>query len=1215
LDALGGKTAIRYEKFSLFPAGVTDAAGLTTSAEYDPRLLTPTSVTDPNGNRTFYDFTPLGLMKNTAMMGATTETAGDTLALPSLRLSYDFHAFDKRGEPISATSTRRVHHAQDVAVAAADLHETIASVEYSDGFGRLLQKRAQAEDVLFGDRVFGGFARGGPTSAQIVGRERPATDPVNVIVSGWQIYNNKGWVVAKYEPCFTSGYSYSEPTNAERGRKVEMLYDPRGHLVVTRNPDGSEQVVVHGIPGTAAGLDLSDPSVFVPSPWETFTYDPNDNAGRTHSLASTKFSHHWNTPSSIVVDALGRTVLSIERNGSNPSQDWYTTAFEYDIRGNVTQVIDPLGRHAFKHVYDLGNQTLRTTNIDAGVRRHVFNAAGLPVEQRDSKGSIVLYGYDVLNRPVKMWASNMPGQAVTLREQWIYGDDAASGMSWASAARWKLLGRIYRHYDEAGVLNVEQYDFKGNIVEKSRQMIGDAAILRAITPSPSGSPVTPFAADWEAAAALSQMETSSYHTSTAFDALNRVRVIRSPQDVEGKRRELRPQYNRGGSLERVLLDRDPYVEHIAYDAKGQRSLIAYGNGAMTIYGHDPDTFRLTCLKTESFTRTAAWTFRRDGVIYQDFAYNYDLVGNILQLKDSAPKSGIPGSTLGTDALNRDFEYEPTYRLSSANGRECDLPADEPWKDTPRCTDLTKARGYSERYEYDRAGNLLSLNHQAVSGSFVRDLELAPGNNQLRKVSIGSVDIAYEYDANGNMTREFSSRHFTWDHSDRLEAFRTQAPGATEPTLFAQYLYDSGGQRIKKLVRKGAVVEVTHYVDGIFEHCRITKPAGVEENDSVHVMDAQSRVALVRIGTPFSGDSTTAVKYHLGDHLGSSNVVLDDMGSLVNREEYTPYGETSFGSFERKRYRFSGKERDEESGLLVFTFRYYLAGAGRWVGCDPIGMHEGVNPYVYVEGNPVTFIDKMGLASESFQEAPSSGVSASGLPSKAPTAATDAPPVSRLEKAQRQFAENRMSGKEAEADMGSRYASKGHEVNHQVTVGKSRFDMITSKAKVSTEVKSLDVSKSTYSHPNKPGEPPTLKLDAIKHRVGQMIPQLKQHIKDLQADGRLPSREILVVRVKGAAEAFEKEVSVAVRAATRDVLKSAGLKGGVIVARSARIAGRIGGIVGGVSQFLLLRDVVKQFEWIRDRDSMPAGAEHTDMLGNKYYKSHSGNWLNASIPSI
>ena len=67
---------------------------------------------------------------------------------------------------------------------------------------------------------------------------------------------------------------------------------------------------------------------------------------------------------------------------------------------------------------------------------------------------------------------------------------------------------------------------------------------------------------------------------------------RFPLDVEGQRRELRPAYNRAGALEQVRLDDTVYVQRIAYDAKGQRALIAYGNGVMTRYAYDPHTFRL-----------------------------------------------------------------------------------------------------------------------------------------------------------------------------------------------------------------------------------------------------------------------------------------------------------------------------------------------------------------------------------------------------------------------------------------------------------------------------------------------------------------------------------------------------------------------------------------------------------------------------------------------
>ena len=113
---------------------------------------------------------------------------------------------------------------------------------------------------------------------------------------------------------------------------------------------------------------------------------------------------------------------------------------------------------------------------------------------------------------------------------------------------------------------------------------------------------------------------------------------------------------------------------------------------------------------------------------------------------------------------------------------------------------------------------------------------------------------------------------------------------------------------------------------MFEHHRWGPASNPAQNNHVHVMDDQQRIALVRLGPAHPDDRGPAVQFHLGDHLGSSNVVVDDTGTRTNREEYTPYGETSFGSFARKRYRFTGKERDEESGLAYHGARYLHARA-------------------------------------------------------------------------------------------------------------------------------------------------------------------------------------------------------------------------------------------------------------------------------------------------
>src|SRR5690606_15572619 len=113
---------------------------------------------------------------------------------------------------------------------------------------------------------------------------------------------------------------------------------------------------------------------------------------------------------------------------------------------------------------------------------------------------------------------------------------------------------------------------------------------------------------------------------------------------------------------------------------------------------------------------------------------------------------------------------------------------------------------------------------------------------------------------------------------------------------------------------GGSIEVTHYIDGTFEHRRWSSGTNDGENNTVHVMDDRQRIALVRVGVAAPGETAPVVQYHFGDHLHSSAVVVDVAGALVRREDFTPYGETSFGGAALKRYRFTGMERDEESGV-------------------------------------------------------------------------------------------------------------------------------------------------------------------------------------------------------------------------------------------------------------------------------------------------------------
>jgi len=955
----GHETTIGYDEYGLLPVEVTDPAGNHTTVAYDYRTFRPLRVTDANGNDTVLTYTPLGLPASVQRRGGS--GTGDQ-SRPSVRFSYDLRAYERSGQPISVATVRHVHRDTDTDVPLLERDQVLESREYSDGFGRVVQTRALAEDERFGVSPFGGgdavlpAVLDDPGAADVVGSVTATPDRPNVVVTGLQVYDNKGRVVEAYEPFHDVGWEFAAPTERQQGERVVTGYDPLGRPVRVIRPDGSEERIVHGIPGV-------DPEHVAPSPWEVFTYDANDNAGHTHPDTATGYRDHWDTPSSTLLDTLGRTVASTERT----ADEQHTTRYAHDIRGNVLTVTDALGRPAFAHVYDLLDRRIRLDGLDSGLRLTAFDAAGQPTETRDARGAWNLTAHDALGRLTHRWARDAADEAVTLREHLIYGEDQAVGLSAAEIERANLRGALYRHDDEAGRVTIAAYDIEHNPLEQVRQVIDPAAVLAVVDSATSGR-VRAYRVDWSPGRAPA-LDVTSYVTTTRYDALGRPRSIRCPADATGHRAELRPGYNRAGALDRLALDGTPYVERIAYDARGRRVLVAYGNGVLTRLAYDRRSSRLVRMRTEAFRSPAALTYRPAGQVLQDLGYRHDLAGNLLGIDERTPGCGVAPTR---DRLSRTFVYDPLYRLLSATGREANLPPPAPpWTDTVRSTDSTLTRAYTQDYRYDAIGNLLSLGHTASGDPPRREFTLAPGTNRLASLTIGQTTHTYAYDAAGNMTREDTSRHFEWDALDRLRVFRVQATtptGLAEPSQHVHYLYDGQGVRVMKIVRPQAgSAQVTVYVGGLFEHHRWSDTGTARQNTHTHVMDGRQRIAVVRRGDPYLGGGGPDIQYHLGDHLGSSNVVvggaLPTDRDFVAREEYYPYGETSFGGFGRKRYRFSGKERDEESGLAYFGARYYAPWLGRWTSCDPAGPVDGLSLYQFVSGRPLVLTDPLGLSAD------------------------------------------------------------------------------------------------------------------------------------------------------------------------------------------------------------------------------------------------------------
>ena len=388
---------------------------------------------------------------------------------------------------------------------------------------------------------------------------------------------------------------------------------------------------------------------------------------------------------------------------------------------------------------------------------------------------------------LRTWARDAANRTPTLRQAFVYGDNQPeTGLTPADAAAANLLGRPYHTYDEAGRAETTSYDLDGNLLEKTRRVL-DAQVLLSALPGPAGDWASAFyQVDWQpgprqtlAQHADPLFDPATYTISTAYDALNRPTSVTAPLDTEGIRKTLHPTYGRAGTLTALDLDGDSYIHQILYNARGQRALAILGCGTMIRYVYDPSTFRLARLRSEPAPANPPRTSPPPAI--QDYGYGYDLVGNLLALHDRTLGSGISPTS---DQLDRAFSYDPLYRLTSATGRECDIPPPAPWLDTPRCVDLTKVRAYTETYAYDDAGGLLTLAHHAGTGGFTRTFEIPSGDNQATAMTTGSTRYAYGYDASGNMISETTSRIFEWNHANKLATFRIQTPQA-EPSLYTR----------------------------------------------------------------------------------------------------------------------------------------------------------------------------------------------------------------------------------------------------------------------------------------------------------------------------------------------------------------------------------------------------------------------------------------------
>lgn len=950
VDPFGNKKQLAYDpQYSLFVQKITDAGKNTLTVNtFNYRILSPLVIVDQNDNLSGLRFDELGMVISTFVIGKQDQHQADEMDLskveskgaldqPTTTLEYSVsdwynQTLDPLFDPTNykpnpnfvKTSLRETFFNAD------PLHHTAWHVtySYSDGGGHEILKKVQAEPEIAGNAL-------------------------RWVGSGRVILNNKGNPVKQYEPYFSADPTYDDEKElVEQGVSPIFHYDPMGRTIRTDKPNGTFTKVGF-TPWTQSSFDENDTVknsawyAALGSPNSSDPTEPADPAVRAAWLAAKDDG----TPDIASFDSLGRIFLT-ERTDGIKTIPFRT---EYSIEGNLVQLIDTIDNGAttidrvvMDYKYDMAGSKLKQASLDGGTRWIINNGALNPFHSWDQRKQAFASEYDALQRLTRSTVSANGATPVCYeRYEYIDNDPAQKAAN--------RNGKIGTCYDQAGALVNMEYDVQDNLTAFSRQ---PAKEYKKII-------------DWSAIDPTT-LQPDIYIAKKKFNALKMPVSILSPATSTMAPSEILPVYNDANLLSKLsvkLRGSNTATDHITaihYNARGQRTDITYGNGVTTKYTYEPATLRLTGLIT---------TRNSDNKVLQDLSYVYDPVGNMMQVKDAA-QTDIFFDNEQVKALNK-YEYDAVYRLTSATGRlhagqnDLDNTARNdasyfnfPFKNNAGANDASAFRNYREQYTYDRAGNMLSQVQTVRSGGWTRTFEYTNGNNQLTRSTVGGFSFSYNYDAHGNLQKMEQLQGMDWDYKDELSHADLGGGGNV------YYVYDAKGQRTRKMIERQDGTRLERIYLSEFEIYREYDSAGgtTLERESLHIMDTKERIALIETKTKGAGQGTL-VRYQLENILGSACIELDQDAKQISYEEYFPFGATSYylvdGSREvpAKRYRYTRKERDEETGLNYHGARYYIPWLCRWTTTDKQKEQKVQNRYVYVGNNPIIYNDPTGFFNE------------------------------------------------------------------------------------------------------------------------------------------------------------------------------------------------------------------------------------------------------------
>jgi len=631
--------------------------------------------------------------------------------------------------------------------------------------------------------------------------------------------------------------------------------------------------------------------------------------------------------------------------------------YEYDVLGQLLTAYPADEKYPVSVTYDLLGRKTSLASSDSGKKEYTYNNDGELAWETDSvlkaKGQRISYEYDEFSRIKKI---DYPYSEDTVYE---YG---------ANGAPYNRAGKIVRIQDETGTIEYK-YGKLGETTEEKRTI----KHVNAFVHKESTTAVMSYVSDY-----LGRMQKIVYPDTE---------VIRYGYDAGGQVTSIT------GTYAGLVTE---YVRDIGYDEYGQRVFIEYGNGVKTEYTYDKARRWLDTIRTQ-----------KDMETYQNIEYSFDKVGNVLGYKNDTTYY----------STEQNYSYDGLYQLTEAQGTSINKPYGyvdytSNYKQTfgfdslgmgnmtakissvytnPSRTigeDLNYSleyeydENYAHRvkrignryYSYDENGNVVLEQDEPITTQDEQRYEIQELGENLYGVEYGWA-LENEEEQNKVGSSGVYKRRYRWNERNLMQE-------SSDNTQSVHYRYGQDGQRALKSSNQSE----TLYFNAMWSWLH-NSSAYNTDRESKHIYLGTERLVTRMNGAGTQGNAYTAqvnTYYYHSDHLGSAQLITDNEGKEYERIEYTPYGEywIEKRAPENKTlpFKFTGKERDEETGLYYYGTRYLDPRTSRWLSADPAlgeymagsnagagGIYNQVNfnLYHYAGNNPIKYTDPNGKSAVSY----------------------------------------------------------------------------------------------------------------------------------------------------------------------------------------------------------------------------------------------------------